>query len=89
MRVMGDVVRLNAKRYPDNTAILTEGEKLTYRELNTRCNQVANGLLAYGVRPGDRVAVFALNCLDYIAVVYAILKCGATACQPISATKVY
>ncbi len=81
MRVMGDVVRLNAKRYPDNTAILTEGEKLTYRELNTRCNQVANGLLAYGVRPGDRVAVFALNCLDYIAVVYAILKCGAI-CVP-------
>ena len=31
MRVMGDVVRLNAKRYPDNTAILTKGEKLTYR----------------------------------------------------------
>ncbi len=81
MRVMGDVVRLNAKRYPDKTAIMTEGEQLIYRELNTRCNQIANGLVASGVRAGDRVSIFALNCLDYVAVVYAILKCGAV-CVP-------
>ena len=81
MRVMGDVVRLNARRYSDKTAIMTEGEQLAYRELNTRCNRIANGLVALGVRQGDRVAVFALNCLDYVAVVYAILKCGAV-CVP-------
>jgi acyl-CoA synthetase (AMP-forming)/AMP-acid ligase II len=81
MRVMGDVLRLNAKRYPDKIAIMTDGEELSYRELNTRCNKIANGLLSSGVRPGDRVAVFALNCLDYVAIVYAIFKCGAI-CVP-------
>lgn len=83
MQVMGDVVRLNAKRYPEKTAIMTNEGIMTYGQLNTRCNQIANGLVASGVKPGDRVAIFALNCLDYVPVVYAILKSGAT-CVPIN-----
>ena len=31
--------------------------RFTFAEVNTRCNRVANGLLAAGIQPGDRVIV--------------------------------
>jgi fatty-acyl-CoA synthase len=83
MQVLGDVVRLNAKRYPRKKALIFEGAFLTYYDLNERVNRVAQGLLALGVAPQDRVAILASNRLDYIVIVYAILKCGGI-CVPIN-----
>ena len=77
MRVMGDIPRLNARRYPDKRALVMDDQSLTYGQFNARVNLVANGLLARGVVPGDRVAVLATNCLDYPVLVYAALKIGA------------
>ncbi len=81
MRVMGDVVRLNAKRHPDKKALILDDDFFTYQGLNELTNQAANGLLSLGLMPGDRVMILASNCIDYVAVVYAILKCGGI-CVP-------
>jgi acyl-CoA synthetase (AMP-forming)/AMP-acid ligase II len=74
---MGDIPRLNARRYPDKKALVMEDQSLTYSQFNDRVNLVANGLLARGVASGDRVAVLAMNRLDYPVLVYAALKIGA------------
>jgi fatty-acyl-CoA synthase len=82
MRVLGDVVRLNAKRYPEKKALIHFiSGSLTYRELNGKANQVAHGLLSLGVTKGDKVAIVAKNCLEYVALIYAIAKCGCV-CVP-------
>jgi fatty-acyl-CoA synthase len=77
MRVIGDVVRLNAKRYPDKKALIMDDRFLTYGQINRQVNQLAHGLISRGIASGDKVAVLALNCLEYPIIVYAIAKTGA------------
>ena len=77
MRVIGDISRLNAMRYPDKVALTLGTGSLTYRMLDVRSNQLAHALLGRGVAPGDRVALLAQNRLDYAIVTQAVAKCGA------------
>ena len=63
MQVIGDIVRLNAKRYPDKNALIMDDKHLTHGQLNQQVNQLAHGLLSVGVRPGDRVAILAYNAI--------------------------
>ena len=76
MNVIGDIVRLNAKRYPDKKALIMGNEHITYYQLNQQANQLANGLLSLGVGPRDRVAILAYNCVDWVIINYAVAKCG-------------
>jgi acyl-CoA synthetase (AMP-forming)/AMP-acid ligase II len=77
MQVIGDVLRLNAKRYPEKTALIMDQQSITYRELNSQVNSLARGLLNLGIQVGDKVAIIAFNCLEFPVIVYAIAKCGA------------
>lgn len=77
MRVVGDIPRLNAKRYPDKKALVMGDEYLTYRQLEQQSNQLAHSLMSLGVNPGDRVAVMAHNCLEFVVITYGVAKCGA------------
>lgn len=58
---------------PDKVAIWSEKESYTYRQLHQKSLQTAYQLWASGVRPGDRVAIFAQNSPDWFAV---FLGCG-------------
>ena len=53
------------------------GQRLTYDELNARCNQTAHALHDAGVRPGDRVALLLLNGSEYLESFFAVAKLGA------------
>ena len=53
------------------------GRRFTYAELNDRANRIANGLLASGVRPGDRVALLQMNGVRYIESYFGLAKIGA------------
>ncbi len=56
IQTLADVPRHHARVRPD-AAAMTFGERITtYAEWNKRCSQVANGLAAFGIRPGARVA---------------------------------
>jgi fatty-acyl-CoA synthase len=77
MRVIGDLSRLNAVRYPKKIALCMGDQALTYEELDARSNQLAHALIALGVAPGDRVALLAYNRLDYAIVTQGVAKCGA------------
>ncbi|MEY8210332.1 long-chain-fatty-acid--CoA ligase [Corynebacterium sp. MNWGS58] len=54
------------------------GESMTYSELDKNVRAVAAGLKAFGVGPGDRVAVLLPNCPQHVIAFYAIQKIGAT-----------
>lgn len=49
----------------------------SFEELEQRCDALGHGLLARGVRPGDRVALFVRPGRDLIALAYALWKIGA------------
>jgi amino acid adenylation domain-containing protein len=64
------------ERTPDNVALVFENEKLTYRELNQRANQLAHHLQALGVGPEAFVGVFMERSLEMVISLYGILKAG-------------
>ncbi|MGH3879120.1 MAG: MupA/Atu3671 family FMN-dependent luciferase-like monooxygenase [Actinophytocola sp.] len=64
-------------RTPEATALVAGPSTVTYRELDDRANQLANWLLANGIRRGDLVAVRLDRGPDLITVLLAVLKAGA------------
>ncbi|MBN1875868.1 MAG: AMP-binding protein [Anaerolineae bacterium] len=68
----------STKRAPDKVALICASQRLTYRQVEEDANRVANGLLAAGVRRGDRVAVWLPNSVEAVLAIFGILKAGAT-----------
>jgi long-chain acyl-CoA synthetase len=55
------------------------GRVLSFRELDQRSSALAAGFLAAGAQPGDRVAILAKNCNEYIEIYLACAKAGCIA----------
>jgi len=53
--------------------------RFSYRELNARCNRIAQALLKLGVKKGDRVALLLMNGSEYVESFFAVAKIGAIA----------
>jgi len=67
----------SAKRYPNKDAFIFMDTHVSYAQTNGAANQIANGLKAIGIKPGDKVALSCLN-LPYFPMLYfGILKAGA------------
>ena len=76
---IGDLLRRRAHLAPHTDALVepANGRRLTYRELNSRSNRVANGLRGIGVGPGDRVGLLLMNGAEFVESFYAVGKIGA------------
>ena len=68
-----------ARDHADATALRCEGRTLTFARLAAEVRAAASGLLARGLTPGDRVAVWAPNVLDAAIALYAIPVAGGIA----------
>lgn len=79
MLVLGDIPKLYARRYPDKKALIMDERSLTWDEFNRLVNRIAHGLGSLGLRPGDRVAVWSHNCIEFIPIFFAVWKCGSIA----------
>jgi long-chain acyl-CoA synthetase len=66
-----------AQHYPDNTAIIYYGHKMTYAHLSKLADQFAVGLQKIGVKKGDRVAIALPNIPQYPIVFFGALRAGA------------
>jgi fatty-acyl-CoA synthase len=75
------ILRLHALNSPDKEALVDGAVRLTYAKLDERVNRLATGLVAMGVRPGDRVALMLRNCHEYLEAQWAIMRLGAVAVQ--------
>ncbi len=76
-RTLGDIARLQAKRRGDATALTFEGRTVSYATFDRHTNQVANGLIALGVKPGDRVGYLGKNSDLYFEALFGATKAGA------------
>ncbi|WP_405775440.1 non-ribosomal peptide synthase/polyketide synthase [Streptomyces sp. NBC_00859] len=64
-------------RTPDATALVFDGEELSYRELNERANRLARLLVERGAGPERFVAVALARSLDLVVALLAVVKSGA------------
>lgn len=76
---IGSILTKRTLLNPTNEALfdVAQGTRFSYDELNSRTNQVANGLRSLGVQKGDRVALLMMNCHEFVTSFFAIAKIGA------------
>ena len=71
-----EFLRENARLKPDKAAINFYGREISFRELDTRTDQLAALLIDFGLKKGDRVSLFLENSPQFIIGYYAILRAG-------------
>lgn len=72
-----NILRAQARRYPDKIALICEIERVSYNKLVERIECVASGLLKLGIRPGDRIVAFLPNGTEIVELFYAAFALGA------------
>ncbi|MGH8603227.1 MAG: non-ribosomal peptide synthetase, partial [Gammaproteobacteria bacterium] len=75
-QTLNEFFEAQVERSPDAIAVVFENERLTYRELNQRANQLAHHLQRLGVGPEVLVGVFMERSLEMVIGLYGILKAG-------------
>ena len=75
---IGDRFDQTVASYPDGEALIVrhQGVRWSWRELRARVDAVAAGLLQRGLKPGDRVGIWAPNCSEWVIVQFATAKAG-------------
>ncbi len=66
-----------AARSPEAVAVVCDGERLSYGELDRRANQLARYLVRLGVLPGDRVGLCLERSTGMLVAILGALKAGA------------
>ncbi len=74
---MVDMVIQSAEKWPDNTAYVYYGHKVTYKNFVKKIEKTARALKNYGVKEGDRVTICMPNTPEGITMVYAVNMVGA------------
>jgi long-chain acyl-CoA synthetase len=74
---LAEILPAAAARDAQRTALVIGDKRLSFQQLDALSNRVANGLVALGVKPGDRVGLFGANSWEWVVSYYAIAKTGA------------
>jgi fatty-acyl-CoA synthase len=75
---LAEVLSQTAVRFPDREALVSRHQniRLSWRELDEQVTRVARGLAGLGLQPGDRIGVWAGNCVEWILIQYACARAG-------------
>ena len=78
-QTIGEMLDSIVSRYPDQDALVVRHQNIrwTYRQYLTEIDKLAGGLLAIGIRPGDRVGIWAPNCYEWCLTQFATARIGA------------
>jgi len=76
---LGEMIEKWAYKTPDNDFMIYPDRNLrfTYGEFNNRVDALAKGLLFIGIKPGDKVGIWAKNVPDWLTIMFATAKTGA------------
>ncbi len=73
------MVRSHARLRPNDQGTLDSKRSLTYKEWDDRASGLAQGLMARGLQPGDRVALLAYNRIEWMEMYVALARAGLVA----------
>jgi fatty-acyl-CoA synthase len=76
---LAESVAAHARTQPHKTGVRDSRRALTYAAWNQRASQLANALLALGLVKGDRVALLAYNCVEWLELYVALARAGLVA----------
>lgn len=74
--LLHQLLKAQAARTPERTAVIFEDVTLSYKELNVRANQLARRLRERGIGAEDRVGLLFPRSAEMVIAVYAVLKAG-------------
>jgi long-chain acyl-CoA synthetase len=74
---MAEVLRRTAARFPDRTAFIFMGRKISFRELESLVNRFTRALADLGVKAGDKVATLLPNLPQHVIANHACYRLGA------------
>lgn len=77
-QTIGSMLSDAAKLTPNNEAVVSlhQNIRLSYAELDRRVRNVAAGLVELGIEPGERVGIWAPNCVEWMIAQYATARAG-------------
>jgi acyl-CoA synthetase (AMP-forming)/AMP-acid ligase II len=70
-------LRTVAERHPSRALVISDGERLTYAEAESRSRELARGLLAAGIGKGTHVGLLMPNRVDWVVTWFALSRIGA------------
>jgi len=73
---LGDMLRRNARRHPNKVALICNGRKFTFAQLNARVNSIAKALLEIGLERGDRIAFVSESRFHFVEFFCTVAKSG-------------
>lgn len=73
---LSEMVKMNAKKFPNHIAVKDKNISYTYPELNKRVNKLSNSLLDLGLQKGDKFAVLLENSIEIVEAYLAAAKTG-------------
>ncbi len=76
-QTLGSLPERAARRWGAREALCFKGRRLTFADLAAGVDRAAKGLIALGIRPGDKVALWLLNRPEWIEAAFAVMKIGA------------
>jgi HIP---CoA ligase len=79
-RTMPDVVATSGRIYGAKDAIVTAAGRISYADLAATVRRTAAALIHLGLEPGDRVAIWAPNSLEWIIALFGIQHAGGVLC---------
>jgi fatty-acyl-CoA synthase len=77
---IGQFLTRRAQLDPNQLGVVAGDLRLTFEQLNTRANRLANAVASLGLRRGDRVAVLLRNSIEYYEVYFGLAKLGLVMC---------
>ncbi len=77
MLELATLIARQARYRPGATAVVCDGERLTYAQFWERVARAGNALRALGLGPGDKVATLAANSLELLVIYWAVPSIGA------------
>ncbi len=79
---MGTVLKMHAMQYPDKEGAADKFRRMNFKQWNERSCRLANALNERGIKKGDRFAILAYNCIEWMEI-YAAAAKGGQICVPI------
>lgn len=75
--VLPFLLHSRAQELGDKTFYMFEDQRVTYRELNSKVNRVANSFVDLGIKKGDKVCFMMKNSIEFVYSWFALAKIGA------------
>ena len=74
MNLVHHFLEKSALRTPNKVALISDGQRLTFAEIDAMSNRMANALHEHGIGRGDRVLLYLPNSVELVVAIFATLK---------------